>query len=302
VIECGALSVAQIWFFRLIEKLLDPVVRRGDEQIGLADALNEILAADEFRAVIAGKKSRHPLYAIERINYGIGGKPKNLVFAAINSKPDLYFTDAINNDIAIRNATDALIYDEFLDETGLRWEALTIWWQAREHLADLGNAAALYRRLLRSVKATGSPGQFALFDSYYREFPSRMNGTLPALIPEVYLQYDPRTQRERGADPVLLRHHMDFLLLLDHNARLVIEVDGSRHYSEADLAAPAKYAEMVREDRQLRLAGYELYRFGASEFFDTTFSEGKFTWVRGANRSWWNSSTECGSSRYPDVV
>jgi very-short-patch-repair endonuclease len=45
----------------------------------------------------------------------------------------------------------------------------------------------------------------------------------------------------------------------------VIEVDGSQHYSEDDRPSPRLYAEMVSEDRKLRLAGYEVYRFGATE-------------------------------------
>jgi hypothetical protein len=90
--------------------------------------------------------------------------------------------------------------------------------------------------------------------------------------------YDPRTRRERGADPVLLRQRTDFLLLLDQQVRIVIEVDGSQHYSEGSVALPAKYGEMVAEDRRLRLAGYELYRLGAAEFSDTNVSaEGKMT-------------------------
>jgi hypothetical protein len=92
----------------------------------------------------------------------------------------------------------------------------------------------------------------------------------------VYLHYDPRTKEERGALAVLLRQRIDFLLLLDHNVRVVVEVDDSRHYSESGRAAPNKYAEMVQEDRRLRLAGYELYRFGAAGFSDATFSCGKF--------------------------
>jgi hypothetical protein len=270
LIECGALTANQTRFFRLIEKLLHPVVRRGDPQRDLATALNTILAADGFRAVVSGEQSRRPLYTIERISSGVAGRPKNLIFAAINAKPDLYFTDAINNDIAIRNATDALIYDEFLNESGLLWQAVVQWWQAREHLSNLTEAQrTLYTRLLQSVKAAHSPGQYALFSTYYHEFPTRMGNALPALIPEVHLHYDPRTRQERGADPVLLRQRMDFLLLLDHNVRVVIEIDGSQHYSEAGRAAPSKYAEMVAEDRRLRLLGYELYRFGAAEFDDT---------------------------------
>lgn len=276
LIECGALTCVQSRFFRLLEKLLDPVVRRGEEQTRLAKTLNQILEIDGFHLVVVGEQSRRPVYRVERISAGVRGKPKNLIFAAINTKPDLYFVDAINNDIAIRNASDALIYDEFLSDSGLLWKTLVEWWRARCGLATLNEAQRrLYRRLQTSIKETGSVGQYLLFDSYYRDFSSRLNDSLPALIPEVYLHYDPRTQRERGANPVLLRQRMDFLMLLNHNVRVVIEVDGSQHYSEAGSAAPKKYAEMVTQDRQLRLAGYELYRFGASEFSDTNRTGGK---------------------------
>jgi very-short-patch-repair endonuclease len=67
---------------------------------------------------------------------------------------------------------------------------------------------------------------------------------------------------------------MDFLILLDRNIRVVIEVDGKQHYAIGELASPERYAEMVKEDRRLRLAGYELYRFGAGEFADTQIAGG----------------------------
>ena len=274
LITCGALTCSQPRFFRLLEKLLDPVVRRGEAQRQLAARLNPLLEADGFRAVVVGEQSRHPRYAIERIRSGVAGKPKNLIFAAINAKPDLYFADAINNDIAIRNATDALMYEEFVPDAGVRWGDLAQWWQQREGIANPAEArSTLYRRLAQAVRATGSPGQFAIFDSYYREFGPVLNEALPALIPEVYLHYDPRIRKERGADPALLRQRMDFLLLLDRNVRIVLEVDGSHHYAEAQRAAPAKYAQMVSEDRRLRLTGYELYRFGAAEFYDTSHTQ-----------------------------
>jgi hypothetical protein len=34
---------------------------------------------------------------------------------------------------------------------------------------------------------------------------------------------------------------------------------------------------MVAEDRRLRLAGYELYRFGGAEFSDVTVMDGRYT-------------------------
>ena len=49
---------------------------------------------------------------------------------------------------------------------------------------------------------------------------------------------------------------------------MVIEVDGVEHYSEHDKPPPRRYAEMVRADRALRLAGYEMYRFGGAELPD----------------------------------
>jgi hypothetical protein len=44
-------------------------------------------------------------------------------------------------------------------------------------------------------------------------------------------------------------------------------VDGVQHYADTDgRAKPRLYAEMVAEDRRLRLTGYEVYRFGGYEF------------------------------------
>ena len=92
---------------------------------------------------------------------------------------------------------------------------------------------------------------------------------LPALIPQVYLHDDPYTRRERGAPGPLPRQRMDFLLLLPDRKRVVIEADGRQHYADDDgKASPGRYAEMVREDRALRLAGYEVYRFGVKELAD----------------------------------
>ncbi len=59
---------------------------------------------------------------------------------------------------------------------------------------------------------------------------------------------------------------MDFLLLLPHRTRIVIEIDGRHHYADdSGEANPAHYSSMMAEDRRLRLAGYEVYRFGGYE-------------------------------------
>ena len=59
---------------------------------------------------------------------------------------------------------------------------------------------------------------------------------------------------------------MDFLLLPTDRARIVIEVDGKHHYADTSgRASPGRYAETVREDRAIRLDGYEVFRFGGAE-------------------------------------
>lgn len=64
----------------------------------------------------------------------------------------------------------------------------------------------------------------------------------------------------------LLRFRMDFLLLLPQGVRVVIEVDGKHHYADTGGSADVqRYAQMVRADRELKLAGYEVFRFGAAE-------------------------------------
>jgi hypothetical protein len=276
LINCDALTCSQTRFFALITKLLDPVVRRGVEQAELVDTLNAILKLDRFSVAVVGEQSRRPIYAVQRIAAGVSGSPKNIIFASTNKKPDLIFTDAINNDVAIVNNSDALIYDRPLSASGLLWRTMAEWWQGREKLPDIRSAKrALYSRLLQSVSNSGSIGEIALFTSYYAEFNTLLGDDLPALIPQVYLHFDPHSLRERGHDPVLLRQRMDLLLLLDNNVRVVIEVDGKQHYADGDIASPQRYANMVAEDRRLRLTGYEIYRFGGAEFVDTSVGGGK---------------------------
>ncbi|MFF2812636.1 hypothetical protein ACFVT2_36815 [Streptomyces sp. NPDC058000] len=60
---------------------------------------------------------------------------------------------------------------------------------------------------------------------------------------------------------------MDFLLLLPHGQRVVLEIDGSQHYTRDRGRTPdtSKYAGMVAADRELKLRAYEVFRFGHDE-------------------------------------
>jgi very-short-patch-repair endonuclease len=64
---------------------------------------------------------------------------------------------------------------------------------------------------------------------------------------------------------VLARQRMDFLLLFSPQERVVLEVDGQQHYSQDGRPSPRLYAKMAAADRELRLLGYEVFRFGGHE-------------------------------------
>jgi hypothetical protein len=189
---------------------------------------------------------------------------------SVGEKPQLVLTDAINNDVRItKHADKCLIYDRPLPPSGLKWIDLAAWWQEIQAISDIKLARrSLGERLLESVRHTQSVPEFALFKTYYEVFTPLLDDELPALIPQVYLHYDPQTFEQRDGARILTRQRMDFLMLLAHNVRVVLEVDGKHHYAEGDTASPRLYAEMTQEDRTLRLRGYEVYRFGGAEFPD----------------------------------
>jgi len=198
---------------------------------------------------------------------GVHGEMKNLIFAADGPKPRIVLRDAINNDLEIvENAEHCLVYGRPLADTGLTWRQLTAWWARSDSLdceEERTAAHVLYARLLKSMDRNGA--ERFVFEQYCARY--RAYGfDIPALIPQVYLHYDPYT---RWAGGTLGRQRMDFLLLLDHRRRVVLEVDGIQHYADTKgRASPARYAEMAAADRELRLAGYEVYRFGGHEITD----------------------------------
>ncbi len=197
---------------------------------------------------------------------GVRGEMRNLIFAPLGPKPKIVLSDAVNNDLQLTdNPGDALVYDRPLAESGLTWRELVAWRAASDSLTEDEERAAareLYRRLLKSA---ANDAERLIFESYCARY--RTHGfDVPALIPQVYLHYDPYTRRSGGT---LARQRMDFLLLLPRRRRVVIELDGVQHYADASgRADPARYAAMVAADRELRLAGYEVYRFGGHEIAD----------------------------------
>jgi hypothetical protein len=196
---------------------------------------------------------------------GHGATVKNLVFGSTR-KPDLVLVDALSNDLGLINKDEALLFDGGIPEDGLSWRQLVTALLPDRAAEDLRTAGLdLYRRLVQCLASTAERNLFLVYAERY----GRLGFDQPALIPQVWLHYDPKAAWQRDGGRPLNRQRMDFLLLLAGRRRVVIEVDGIHHYSdEAGTASPTAYAKMVRADRDLCLAGYEVYRFGGAELMD----------------------------------
>ncbi len=105
----------------------------------------------------------------------------------------------------------------------------------------------------------------------------------PALIPQVWvnwIHYD-SADKDRARRIKEEAFRVDFALIYQ-GRNIVIEIDGSSHFSEILYLDPntdrfiyepslAKYTESVRKDRWLRRQGWEVWRFTDQEVLDDSF-------------------------------
>ena len=261
---------------RFLAAMLHPAVRTDLAEVEeLRAFLNSVLIHDGYEIIQTGDISGAPVFEGRRTGSGVRGSMKNIIFAAIGPKPEIVIDDAVNNDLRIvKNEQNCLVYDRPLAARGLTWRELTAWWADRKKLTGQPERAiwrSLHQRLLTSIdKDNGAERR--IFHAYAKRYPEH-GADIPALLPQVYLHYDPytRSRYQPGVSPPLQRQRMDFLLLLPKSIRVVIECDGQQHYAyDTGRANPRRYAAMMAEDRDLRLKGYEVYRFGGAELNDTS--------------------------------
>ena len=263
----GVFDASDRRFALFLEGLVSSDVRPDETaQRRFVKTVNEAIRECGAELRESDTKDGYPVFTLVSIHAAPKGRPKNLIFAS-SMKPDLRFRDAVNNDIEIvTNVDKVLVYDRPISVEGLRWCDLQSWWSETKMIMDDDHAKKTLYHRLRDSLPKNSPPQVLLFDAFHHGFGSAVPN-LPALLPEVWLHWDPKTAKERGPN-ALLRFRMDFLLLLPRGVRVVIEVDGKHHYSHDDGRADGRrYATMVAADRDLKLAGYEVFRFGAADLY-----------------------------------
>ncbi len=253
-------------FCLLIERLLCPEIQSTEFQQRLLTVFTDLLVADGFTIIQSDYQGGLPVYKVTRKEKGVIGSPKYLIFGSSGNKPDIVIDDAVNMDIRIvRYADQCLVYDQPPPHGDLTWQMLLEWWGEKNNV-DPRDDKVRQEFGFRLRESLQSEPEKLLFDTYFKYFRRKYGKNLPALLPQVYLHYDPRHRNERDK-PVLVRQRMDFLILLRNSVRVVLEIDGKQHYADDEgLASPPRYAEMVTEDRRMRLLGYEIFRFGGAEF------------------------------------
>jgi hypothetical protein len=186
------------------------------------------------------------------------GNIKNIIFAS-TKKPEIILENALENNIQIvKNESYSLVYDEAINNSNLSINDLIIWWKNKSE-------DKLFPRLQESIK--GNDVELKFFDIYYKKVVND-NFDMPALLPQVYLHYDPKTIKELFGEKRLIHQRMDFLMLYN-GRRIIIEIDGVHHYSIDGKPSPKLYSEMVKYDRKMMLHGYEIFRFGGYEFMSS---------------------------------
>lgn len=260
--KLGVFDLSHHRFQLLLEGMVSADVQvDADAQERVVEVCNGVLRTGGAELRQVDVEHGYPVYALTSLRTA-QGRPKTLIFAS-QEKPDLRMRDVLNNDVEIlSDPAKVLVYDRSIVD-GLRWRELQSWWADREGMED-GSAAkdSLYRRLQGSLPVN-SPPQLLFFRTFFKTYGDSVPG-LPALLPEVWLHWDPVAARRRGVQ-AFPNHRMDFLMLLPGGRRIVFEIDGKQHYADGDRADPHEYAKLAAGTRELQLAGYEVYRFGGSE-------------------------------------
>lgn len=263
-------------FLYFLEQYVNPFIRRFHvtedfKQIEFknecVDAINKYLVHDGFQLTQSDQIAGKVIYSTTNLSPGVQGTIKNIIFAS-KYKPEIVLEDALNNDIRIVNNEDqCIVYDKTVLSTGILWNELVEWYNDKLYVLDTG--MELEERLRVSLD---SRPEILFYDTYI-EIKNKCNGNIPALLPQVYLYYDPKLERER-IRKIFEHQKMDFLMIFSETQRVVIEIDGVQHYADyvhgnsRHYASVDKYAEMVAAQREMTLAGYDVYRFGGKELYD----------------------------------
>lgn len=181
------------------------------------EAINKYLIHDGYKLMQSEKIADKVKYSVINLNPGVQVTIKNIIFAS-KYKPEIVLEDALNNDIKIiSNQDECLVYDKNVLNTGISWDELENWYDEKLYILDTG--MDLKKRLKESLD---SPPEHLFYDTYI-EIMEKSHGAVPALLPQVYLYYDPKLEKDR-IKKIFEHQRMDFLMILSETQRVVMKL------------------------------------------------------------------------------
>lgn len=255
-------------FIRFCEEYVNPIISRDDDiSQKCIEAINHGLSSAGLSLQEADVVASKIKYKVVPVNHGVQKPIKNIIFAA-KYKPDIVLDNALENDIQVIKANGALVYDQGIPSEGISWETLKHWYELLEIDNTEEDLIELFYNCLDSEPER-------MFYKAYISYLKKHGENIPALIPQVYMYYDPKAKKQREWK-IFEHQKMDFMMIISPTQRVVFEIDGSQHYAEDDIvpgtqykhyASPSRYAEMMQAHRKMVLAGYDVYRFGGRELW-----------------------------------
>jgi AbiJ-like protein len=198
----GVLNGGDRRFALFLEGLLSGSVNpREARQREMAAAISPILARAGLKITESGSSDGYPAFTI----VAAGNRPcpaQLILFASRHGKPALRLRDVLDQSIEVLTGDDTVLaYDVPVSDRGLTWRDVESWWSHRKGISADRAKLELWRRLV-TVCADVSPAQHALLVTYYDY--AKDHDPLFALLPEVWLHWDPVSRRQRGEDAFLI--------------------------------------------------------------------------------------------------
>lgn len=264
-------------FIYFCEQYVHPIFRRSyydsdsderiDPTVQCIEAINKGLSDVGLALKPTSQTAGREIYKAVPLVQGAQTPIKNIIFAA-KYKPDIVLDDALSNGIKIVDANGALVYEDGIPADGISWERICDWYKNEA-------AEETEKKLVKRFYECLDSDAEKLFFKAYILFMKEVGKNIPALIPQVYLYYDPKIQSQRELK-IFEHQKMDFMMIIGPSQRVVIEIDGQQHYADDGIApsaqykhyaSPIRYAEMMKAHREMSLAGYDVYRFGGRELW-----------------------------------
>lgn len=202
--EMHLLEVSDALFIKFCEEYLNPIYNRKervekddgdwiivDRTLQCERIINNELGRVDLEVELSISENGLSVHKIKNKVQYPSEDIKNIIFAANAKKPDIVIDNALENSVKIIDVGDALVYSDGIPEDGITWRRLVNWYKQYEANET---QKALARKLVSSLDSKPEK----LFFKTYIEYILKEDRDLPALIPQVYLYYDPKTKDVRG--------------------------------------------------------------------------------------------------------